>query len=312
MCPSPRPIPRIARSSTSCWTNRASTPNPLPMSLLMTPTPIPARTVAQRRKTLRFTVIRPTPTGPPCTSRPSGATTCTPRCPRYATPMAIPKTSSASTCRPAPSPARPTTPWPSATASATVQRASVHYVDPVHCGRPARKPVADGSSASTPMKPPYNTPSSPERPRLAAGLPPPSPRRGTQDQPLHPPPLGRPKSPLPRTRPHPDRHPDPSQRHQPRTTGHPGPAPRSRGLGHRLTRPPTASSTSADEQHRTAQHHFWPTNHTGNPIQREHYISGVLEAGPVIAPEEVYSLESFPTRLLGSSLDWSYATVAQS
>jgi hypothetical protein len=96
--------------------------------------------------------------GPPCTSRPSGATTCTPRCPRYATPMAIPKTSSASTCRPAPSPARPTTPWPSATASATVQRASVHYVDPVHCGRPARKPVADGSSASTPTKPPYNTP----------------------------------------------------------------------------------------------------------------------------------------------------------
>src|SRR4029077_20827621 len=82
-----------------------------------------------------------------------------------------------------------------------------------------------------------------------------------------------------RTRPHPDRHPDPSQRHQPRTTGHPGPAPRSRGLGHRLTRPPTASSTSADEQHRTAQHHFWPTNHTGNPIQREHYISGVLGLG---------------------------------
>src|SRR6476620_6417778 len=38
----------------------------------------------------------------------------------------------------------------------------------------------------------------------------------------------------------------------------------------------------------------------------------LLEAGPVIAPEEVYSLESFPTRLLGSSLDWSYATVAQS
>ena len=58
----------------------------------------------------------------------------------------------------APSPARPTTPWPSATACATVQRASVHYVDPVHCGRPARKPVADGSSASTPTKPPYNTP----------------------------------------------------------------------------------------------------------------------------------------------------------
>src|SRR6478609_8959518 len=68
--------------------------------------------------------------------------------------MAIPKTSSASTCRPAPSPARPTTPWPSATASATVQRASVHYVDPVHCGRPARKPVADGSSASTPISRP--------------------------------------------------------------------------------------------------------------------------------------------------------------
>jgi hypothetical protein len=87
-------------------------------------------------------------------------------------------------------------------------------------------------------------------------------------------PLGRPKSPLPRARPHPDRHPDPSQRHQPRTTGHPGPAPRSRGLGHRLTRPPTASSTSADEQHRTAQHHFRPTNHTGNPIQRGHHISG--------------------------------------
>jgi hypothetical protein len=55
-----------------------------------------------------------------------------------------------------------------------------------------------------------------------------------------------------------------------------GPAPRSRGLGHRLTRAPTASSTSADEQHRTAQHHFRPTNHTGNPIQRGHYISGVL------------------------------------
>src|SRR4029077_16765170 len=28
----------------------------------------------------------------------------------------------------------------------------------------------------------------------------------------------------------------------------------------------------------TTQHHFWPTNHTGNPIQRGHYISGVLEA----------------------------------
>jgi hypothetical protein len=28
--------------------------------------------------------------------------------------------------------------------------------------------------------------------------------------------------------------------------------------------------------HSTAQHHFWPTNHTGNPIQRGHYISGVL------------------------------------
>ena len=36
-------------------------------------------------------MIRPTPTGPPCTSRPSGATTCAPRCPRYATPMAISK-----------------------------------------------------------------------------------------------------------------------------------------------------------------------------------------------------------------------------
>lgn len=91
---------------------------------------------------------------------------------------------------------------------------------------------------------------------------------------------GGPKSPLPRTRPHPDRHPDPNRRHQPCTTGHPEPAPRSRGLGHRLTRPPTASSTSADEQHRTAQHHFWPTNHTGNPIQRGHYISGVLGQQP--------------------------------
>ena len=130
---SPPPTPTIA----------APTPNPLPMSLALTPTPIPARTVAQHRKTLRFTGIRPTPTGPPCTSRPSGAMTCAPRCPRYATPTASPRTSSASTCTPAPSPARPSTPWPSATA-AIVRPASVHYVDPVHSGRPARKPVAGG------------------------------------------------------------------------------------------------------------------------------------------------------------------------
>src|SRR6478752_7796890 len=120
------------------------TPNPLPTDLALTPTRVPARMVARNRKTLRFTGIRPTPTGPPCTSRPSGAMTCAPRCRRYATPTASPRTSSASTCPPAPSPARPITLWPSAMAVAIVRPASGHYVDPARYGRPARKPVAGG------------------------------------------------------------------------------------------------------------------------------------------------------------------------
>ena len=64
----------------------------------------PAMTVAVQRvvcsrKALRCTGIRPTPTGPPWMSRRCGATTCAPRYPRCATPTAIPKTSSPSTCR---------------------------------------------------------------------------------------------------------------------------------------------------------------------------------------------------------------------
>ena len=133
--------------------------------------------------------------------------------------------------------------------------ASVHYVDPAHCGRPARKPVADGSSASTRMKPRYNTPKlarkTPTGSRPTAPIGPVVERKISHF--THRPWGGR-KARCRGQRPHPDRHPDPRQRHQPRTTGHPGPAPRSRGLGHRLTRPPTASSTSADEQHRTAKH----------------------------------------------------------
>jgi choline dehydrogenase len=38
----------------------------------------------------------------------------------------------------------------------------------------------------------------------------------------------------------------------------------------------------------------------------------LLEAGPVNPPEHVYSVESFPARVLGSALDWSYVTVPQS
>jgi choline dehydrogenase len=37
----------------------------------------------------------------------------------------------------------------------------------------------------------------------------------------------------------------------------------------------------------------------------------LLEAGPVAPPEEVYELESFPARLLGSAIDWSFATIPQ-
>ena len=95
------------------------TPPRTPASLPETPatTAIATRRAAQSRKTLRCTGIRPTPTGPPWMSRRRGATTCAPKCPRCATPTAIPKTSSALTWPPAPSPARPITPWPSATAA---------------------------------------------------------------------------------------------------------------------------------------------------------------------------------------------------
>jgi choline dehydrogenase len=37
----------------------------------------------------------------------------------------------------------------------------------------------------------------------------------------------------------------------------------------------------------------------------------LLEAGPVTPPDDLYPSESFPTRLLGSAIDWSYSTVAQ-
>jgi choline dehydrogenase len=37
----------------------------------------------------------------------------------------------------------------------------------------------------------------------------------------------------------------------------------------------------------------------------------LLEAGPVTPPDVVYALASFPTRLLGSPIDWSYTTVPQ-
>src|SRR5215475_2391071 len=37
----------------------------------------------------------------------------------------------------------------------------------------------------------------------------------------------------------------------------------------------------------------------------------LLEAGPATAPEEVYAPESFPMRLLGSAIDWSFTTVPQ-
>lgn len=37
----------------------------------------------------------------------------------------------------------------------------------------------------------------------------------------------------------------------------------------------------------------------------------VLEAGPVVAPEHAYDLESFPRRLLGSAIDWSFVTAPQ-
>jgi choline dehydrogenase len=36
-----------------------------------------------------------------------------------------------------------------------------------------------------------------------------------------------------------------------------------------------------------------------------------LEAGPVTAPEEAYLVESFPTHVLGSNIDWSYTTIPQ-
>ena len=103
-----------------------------------------ARRATASRKTLRCTGIRPTPTGPPWMSRRRGATTCAPRCPRCATPTATPKTSSALTWPPAPSPARLITPWPSATAVATARPASVRSVSPARCGRPAPQPVGDG------------------------------------------------------------------------------------------------------------------------------------------------------------------------
>jgi len=38
----------------------------------------------------------------------------------------------------------------------------------------------------------------------------------------------------------------------------------------------------------------------------------LLEAGPLTPPDEVYAVESFPARLLGSAIDWSYPTVPQS
>ena len=144
---------------------------------------------------------------------------------------------------------------------------SEHYVDPVHCGRPARKPVAGGSSASTPMKPPYNTPKlarkTPSGSRPTAPIAP-SWNARSATSPTAP---GRRKA---RCRGHARILTDILTRASAinlarlATLG----LSRSRGLGHGLTRPPTASSTSADEQHRTAQHHFWPTNHTGNPIHR--------------------------------------------
>ena len=37
----------------------------------------------------------------------------------------------------------------------------------------------------------------------------------------------------------------------------------------------------------------------------------LLEAGPVALPPEVYDLASFPSRLLGSAIDWSFTTQAQ-
>jgi choline dehydrogenase len=37
----------------------------------------------------------------------------------------------------------------------------------------------------------------------------------------------------------------------------------------------------------------------------------LLEAGPVEPPQVVYDVEAFPTRLLGSGLDWCYVTVPQ-
>jgi hypothetical protein len=93
------------------------------------------------------------------------ATTCAPKCPRCATQMAIPKTTSASTWPPAPSPARPITPWPSATAAATAQPASASSVSPARYRRPAPQPVGDGSSASTPMKPLCSTPRAAQKDR---------------------------------------------------------------------------------------------------------------------------------------------------
>jgi len=73
-------------------------------------------TTSRSRMSLRYMVIRLTPMEPPSMSRPNAVMTCAPRCPRCATPTAIPKTSSASTWLPAPSPAQPGTPWPSAPA----------------------------------------------------------------------------------------------------------------------------------------------------------------------------------------------------
>ncbi|MDQ2638056.1 MAG: GMC family oxidoreductase N-terminal domain-containing protein, partial [Actinomycetota bacterium] len=37
----------------------------------------------------------------------------------------------------------------------------------------------------------------------------------------------------------------------------------------------------------------------------------LLEAGPVTPPDDVYAVESFPGRLIGSAIDWSYTTVPQ-
>jgi choline dehydrogenase len=37
----------------------------------------------------------------------------------------------------------------------------------------------------------------------------------------------------------------------------------------------------------------------------------VLEAGPVTSPEAAYLVESFPSRVIGSAIDWSYKTVPQ-